>query len=112
MRHVDTDRVLVLNDTCTDEALLAKMRRAGVRWLAIGIESANVEVRDDVDRGYKPEKLLRTLAMVRDQGIHVLGNYIFGLPEDDHDSMHEVDEMCALPLSRDLLHSASAQTTV
>ncbi len=76
-------------DTCTDQALLAKMRAAGVRWLAIGIESANIDVRNDVDKSYQPEKLLRSLDLVHDQGIHVLGNYIFGLPEDDLVSMRE-----------------------
>src|SRR5690606_7739421 len=31
-------------DTCRDPALLARMRAAGVRWLAIGIESASERV--------------------------------------------------------------------
>ena len=73
----------------TDTALLQKMRQAGIRWLAIGIESANEHVRDDVDKGYKPEKLMQTLRQVRDHGIYIVGNYIFGLPEDDMCTMRE-----------------------
>jgi anaerobic magnesium-protoporphyrin IX monomethyl ester cyclase len=76
-------------DTCQDPALLEKMRRAGVRWLAIGIESASERVRDDVSKGYRPELLMKTLRDVQSSGIHVLGNYIFGLPEDDHSSMQQ-----------------------
>ena len=74
-------------DTCRDPALLARMRRAGVRWLAIGIESASETVRAGVDKGYRPEAIQKAIGLVRDAGIHVMGNYIFGLPDDDHASM-------------------------
>ncbi len=74
-------------DTCRDAELLAKMRAAGVRWLAIGIESASEKVRADVDKGYRPEAIARAIGLVRAAGIHVMGNYIFGLPEDDAASM-------------------------
>jgi anaerobic magnesium-protoporphyrin IX monomethyl ester cyclase len=76
-------------DTCRDAELLAKMRRAGVRWLAIGIESASERVRADVDKGYRPEAIAKAIGLVRDAGIHVMGNYIFGLPEDDLSTMRE-----------------------
>ncbi|GAB4149375.1 MAG: hypothetical protein Fur0037_17670 [Planctomycetota bacterium] len=74
-------------DTCSDERLLAKMRRAGIRWLALGIESASERVRGDVDKGYRPEHLLAAVERVGAAGIHVLANYIFGLPEDDLSTM-------------------------
>jgi anaerobic magnesium-protoporphyrin IX monomethyl ester cyclase len=74
-------------DTCRDGELLARMRAAGVRWLAFGIESASERVRGDVDKGYRPEAIARAVGLVRDAGIHVMANYIFGLPEDDLDTM-------------------------
>lgn len=76
-------------DTCRDAKLLERMRKGGVRWLAIGIESVNEKVRADVDKGYRPEALHKAIAMVRDAGIHVMGNYIFGLPEDNHETMRQ-----------------------
>lgn len=76
-------------DTCRDGELLELMRAAGVRWLAIGIESANERVRADVDKGYRPEAIERAIGLVRAAGIHVMGNYIFGLPEDDLESMQQ-----------------------
>lgn len=76
-------------DTCRDAELLQRMRGAGIRWLAIGIESANEKVRADVDKGYRPEAIHKALGLVRDADIHVMGNYIFGLPEDDLASMRE-----------------------
>ena len=74
-------------DTVKDEELLARMRAAGVRWLAIGIESASEKVRADVDKGYRPDAIRKAIGMVQRSGIHVMGNYIFGLPEDDLASM-------------------------
>ncbi|HEV3006135.1 MAG TPA: radical SAM protein, partial [Pirellulales bacterium] len=69
------------------EDMLARLRQAGFRWLAFGIEAASDRVRDDVDKRFDQETIYETIAQVRAAGIHVIGNYIFGLPEDDHGSM-------------------------
>jgi radical SAM superfamily enzyme YgiQ (UPF0313 family) len=69
------------------DAMIEKMARAGVRWLAFGIEAASGKVRADVDKDFEDELLYGVLRKVRAAGIHVIGNYIFGLPEDDHASM-------------------------
>jgi anaerobic magnesium-protoporphyrin IX monomethyl ester cyclase len=74
-------------DTCRDLELLERMRGAGVRWLALGIESASERVRGDVDKGYRPEAIAKAVGLVQQSGIHVMANYIFGLPEDDLASM-------------------------
>ncbi|MEO6595989.1 MAG: radical SAM protein, partial [Planctomycetota bacterium] len=76
-------------DTCRDVDLLMRMREAGVRWLAIGIESASEKVRADVDKGYRPEAIEKAISLVRQSGMHVMANYIFGLPEDDLGTMRE-----------------------
>ncbi|HEX7380143.1 MAG TPA: radical SAM protein [Pirellulales bacterium] len=73
-------------DTVQD-ALLDKLAAAGFRWLAFGIESASEQVRDGVEKRFDQEQIFTTLAKVRATGIHVIGNYIFGLPDDDHESM-------------------------
>lgn len=73
-------------DTVKD-AMLDKLARAGVRWLAFGIEAASDRVRADVDKAFSDELVFRTIEKVRAAGIRVIGNYIFGLPEDDHASM-------------------------
>lgn len=71
------------------EGLSEKLKRAGVNWLAFGIESGSAKVRDDVQKGFDEEDISKTIQKVRDAGIYVIGNYIFGLPEDDLDSMQE-----------------------
>ncbi len=75
-------------DTVKD-SLLDKLKRAGVNWLAFGIESASERVRDDVQKGFGQEEMFRTIERVRSAGINVIGNFIFGLPEDDLTTMRE-----------------------
>lgn len=74
-------------DTVRDQETLQKLKRAGFNWLAFGIESASERVRDDVRKGFDQDDIFKTLAMVRSAGINVMANFIFGLPEDDLDSM-------------------------
>ena len=86
-------------DTCNDANLLYKMRKAGFRWLALGIESAAGNVRAGVDKDYKggDEQIVQCVERIKAAGIHVLGNYIFGLPEDDSRSMDAtLDLACEL----------------
>jgi len=75
-------------DTVRD-GMVEKLKRAGFNWLAFGIEAASERVRDDVQKGFGQEDIFRTLKTVRDAGINVIGNYIFGLPEDDLQTMQE-----------------------
>jgi len=93
-------------DTVKDE-MLDKLKRAGVNWLAFGIEAASEKVRDDVDKGFDQEEIFRTIGKVRDAGINVIGNYIFGLPEDDLDSMQATLDM-ALDLNCEFSNFYSA----
>ncbi|MCJ7543632.1 MAG: B12-binding domain-containing radical SAM protein [Phycisphaerae bacterium] len=73
-------------DTVTPE-LLAKLRSAGVRWLAYGFESASERVRIDVRKGVASEKVDNAVRWTRDAGSYIIANYMVGLPEDDHQTM-------------------------
>jgi len=75
-------------DTVREE-MVDTLKRAGFNWLAFGIEAANARVRDDVQKGFGQEDIFRTINRVRQAGINVIGNYIFGLPEDDLATMQE-----------------------
>lgn len=67
---------------------LSRLRRSGFRWLALGIESASRHVRDGVEKGrFGSREILSTVSDIQSAGIHVIGNYIFGLPDDTHESM-------------------------
>jgi radical SAM superfamily enzyme YgiQ (UPF0313 family) len=68
-------------DTVRDE-FLERLRSAGFRWLALGIEAANSTVRDGANKSFSDESIIETCDRIRSHGIYVLGNYIFGLPDD------------------------------
>lgn len=93
-------------DTVKD-GMLEKLKRAGFNWLAFGIEAASERVRDNVQKGFGQEEIYRTIEAVRDAGINVIGNYIFGLPEDDLETMQETLNM-ALELNCEFANFYSA----
>lgn len=67
--------------------LLDLLRRAGFRWLALGIESGSKHVRDGAKKALRHEDIVGIVRAIQEAGINVIGNYIFGLPDDDADSM-------------------------
>jgi radical SAM superfamily enzyme YgiQ (UPF0313 family) len=73
-------------DTVKDD-MLDKLKRAGFNWLALGIEAADERVLTDVDKRYRVDDVYETVRKIRAAGINVIGNYIFGLPEDTADTM-------------------------
>jgi radical SAM superfamily enzyme YgiQ (UPF0313 family) len=75
-------------DTVKD-GMIDKLKRAGVNWLAFGIEAASDRVLKDIDKRYEIEQVHTTIRKVREAGINVIGNYIFGLPEDTLETMQE-----------------------
>lgn len=76
-------------DTVKDE-YLDVLRRGGIRWLALGIESASKHVRDGVKKGrFGEEEILKVVKKIQAVGINVIGNYIFGLPDDTAESMRD-----------------------
>lgn len=93
-------------DTVKDD-MLDKLKRAGFNWLAFGIEAASEQVRDDVDKGFGQEEIFHTIEKVRAAGINIIGNYIFGLPEDDAVSMQATLDL-ALQLNCEFANFYSA----
>lgn len=79
-------------DTIKDD-MTEKLKGAGIDWLAFGIEAASERVRDDVQKGVKQDEIFQVIEHVRSHGLYVIGNFIFGLPEDDHDTMKETLDM-------------------
>lgn len=73
-------------DTIKDD-MLGPLRDAGFTWLALGIEAGAERVRANVDKRFHQEEVFEIVAKIRAAGINIIGNYIFGLPEDDADTM-------------------------
>ena len=69
------------------EGHLPLLRKAGIRWLALGIESGSAHVRDGADKTFSDADIIETVRAIQDAEIAVIGNFIFGLPDDTHGSM-------------------------
>jgi len=68
---------------------LQKMKKAGINWLALGIESANPDVRDGASKKMRVNDIKKVVRTIQEAGIRIIGNYIFGLPEDTNETMQE-----------------------
>ncbi len=78
-------------------SMLGALRQAGVRWLALGIESSSKHVRDGARKNLRNEDIAKVVREIQQAGIAVIGNFIFGLPDDTMATMRET-----LDLAKDL----------
>ncbi|HOK55991.1 MAG TPA: radical SAM protein, partial [bacterium] len=72
-----------------DEEILKKLKKAGFNWLCYGIESASERVRKGVSKKIQQDKIEKVIEMTKKAGIYILGNFIFGLPDDNYETMNE-----------------------
>ncbi|MFH0772269.1 MAG: radical SAM protein [Candidatus Omnitrophota bacterium] len=80
------------------ETMLAKMKKAGINWLAIGFESGSDKVRGNVVKGRFGDDAIKDLVrLIRRAGINIVGNFIFGLPGDTLETMRDT-----LAMAKDL----------
>ena len=76
-------------DTAKKE-YLGTLKQAGVNWLALGIESGDEKIRQSVEKGkFEKADIKQVVRQIKDNGINILGNYIFGLSEDTNESMQK-----------------------
>ncbi len=78
----------------TKQKHLELFKSAGMNWLALGIEAANQHVREEISKGVFKERNIREVVKeIRDADISVMANYIFGLPDDNFDTMQETHQL-------------------
>ncbi|MEK6889153.1 MAG: B12-binding domain-containing radical SAM protein [Nanoarchaeota archaeon] len=76
------------------EGNLALLKSAGFNWLALGIESGSKHVREGVDKGrFGETDMVRVVKAIQNNGIYIVGNYIFGLPDDDAQTMQQTYDL-------------------
>ncbi len=76
-------------DTVSED-LLKVLRRAGVRWLAYGIESGNEAIRAGAMKGkFTNDHVRSVIQMTKDADISIVGNYMFGFWDDTFETMRE-----------------------
>jgi anaerobic magnesium-protoporphyrin IX monomethyl ester cyclase len=79
-------------DTC-NQKYLETMRRAGFRWLCLGIEAANSKVRSGQDKKFNEDRIYEVVKRMETVGIEGCLNYIFGLPNETSESMQETYDL-------------------
>jgi len=88
---------------------LELFQKAGINWLALGIEAGNQEVRQEVSKGSFQEVNIRDVcSTVRASGMNVISNYIFGFPEDNFQTMGETLSL-ALELNTEMANMYPCQ---
>ena len=90
-----------------EKEMLPIMKDAGINWLCLGIESASSEVRDGARKKFGTDDIVKVVRDIQNAGIRVLGNFIFGLPDDTLASMRETTEF-ALELKCEFANFYSA----
>jgi radical SAM superfamily enzyme YgiQ (UPF0313 family) len=71
-------------EAAEDLEFLAAMKKARIRGALVGVEAVTPEGLKEVykDFNYAGEELVQRLQAFRDNGVHVLGSFIFGLASD------------------------------
>lgn len=80
-------------DTIMEDEVLLLMRKAGIRWLSLGIESASNSVRDGANKHYSNQDIKEVVERIKAAGISVMANYVFGLPDDTLERMQQTLEL-------------------
>ena len=89
--------------------VLDLFRNAGVNWLALGVEAGNQMVRQEVSKGSFKDVNIRTVCdTIRNSGIKIISNYIFGFPDDTMETMRETLDL-ALELNTEMANMYPCQ---
>jgi anaerobic magnesium-protoporphyrin IX monomethyl ester cyclase len=84
-------------------------KRAGIGWLALGVEAASQTIRREVSKGSFQEVNIRHVAKsIQDSGLSIISNYIFGFPDDNHDTMQQTLDL-ALELNTEMVNMYPCQ---
>ncbi len=81
-------------DTVKRPEILELVRKAGIKWLALGIESGDKAVRLEVDKGkFEDVDVQKVIDRVHQADINVMANYIYGLPGDTNETIKKTFEL-------------------
>ena len=85
-------------DTIKKVDTLKLLRKAGIKWLCLGIESSKKSIRLEISKGkFEDININQVIESVHSADIDVMANYIYGLPGDTKETIHDT-----LKLSKDL----------
>ena len=81
-------------DTVKRPEVLNLVRKAGIKWLALGIESGDKSIRLEVSKGkFEDVDVKKVISKVHEADINVMANYIYGLPGDTSETIKKTFEL-------------------
>ena len=81
-------------DTVKNPEILSKVRKAGIKWLCLGIESGRKDIRLEVSKGkFEDVDVEKIVNQVEKSNINVMANYIYGLPGDTKETIQYTFEL-------------------
>lgn len=90
-------------------AYLELFQKAGIGWLALGIEAGNQQVRQEVSKGSFREINIRDVcSTTQASGMNIISNYIFGFPDDTLETMQQTLDL-ALELNTEMANMYPCQ---
>lgn len=88
---------------------LEMFQKAGINWLALGIEAGSQTVRQEVSKGsFKDVNIREVVKATRASGMNVISNYIFGFPDDTPETMRQTLDL-ALELCTEMVNMYPCQ---
>ena len=70
------------------------VRKAGIKWLCLGIESGEKKVRLEVSKGkFEDVDIKKVIEKVHEADINVMANYIYGLPGETKETMQKTFDL-------------------
>lgn len=83
-------------DTVKPE-LLAKLKKAGINWIAYGFESVSQKMVDLQRKGAKVSEYEKVIRWTKEAGISIIADFIAGFWDDDYQTLQETyDFMCRM----------------
>ncbi len=73
-------------DTVTPR-ILQRLRKAGLRWISYGFETASAELLKNTRKGTVAVNAAKIIESTREAGIFICADVVFGLPGETHQSM-------------------------
>ncbi len=88
---------------------LQLFKKAGVNWLALGIEAGNQLVRQEVSKGsFKEVNIREVCKTIQDENINIISNYIYGFPDDTLVTMQQTLDL-AIELNTEMANMYPCQ---
>ena len=81
-------------DTVKRPEILKLVRKAGIKWLCLGIESGDKSIRLEVAKGkFEDVDVKEVIKKVHEADIDVMANYIYGLPGDTKETIKKTFDL-------------------